>query len=140
MLQPTVVDPVSFKVWKDEAFALWREQWGKLYPDGSTSRELLTGISESYYLINLVDNDFVKDTCLWELLSAMLTQKELDQQTDFIYGTDDSCTSTGDQHSNGNGTSVTSKPFSQHYTMEEIIEAAHSVSLRQEAIDGTDAN
>ncbi len=35
IIQPTVVDPESFLVWKDEAFALWREQWGKLYPEGS---------------------------------------------------------------------------------------------------------
>lgn len=51
-----MVDPVSFKVWKDEAFALWREQWGKLYAEGSRSWNLLAAIADDYYLVNLVDN------------------------------------------------------------------------------------
>ncbi len=130
VLQPTVVDPVSFKVWKDEAFALWREQWGQLYPEGSTSRGLLTKISECYYLVNLVDNDYVKGTCLWDVLSAMLARKELDQQIDFIHETEDDNALYKHSLISSNHSFPT---YSQNYTMEEIIEAAHSVSLRQEA-------
>ena len=31
VLQPTVVDPEAFMVWKDEAFSLWLEQWASIY-------------------------------------------------------------------------------------------------------------
>jgi len=36
--QPTIVDPISFRAWSEEAFGLWREQWAKLYQPGSKSR------------------------------------------------------------------------------------------------------
>jgi methylenetetrahydrofolate reductase (NADPH) len=72
IIQPTVVDPVSFRVWKDEAFSLWTDSWAKLYPDDSDSQHLLTEISHTYFLVNLVDNDFPKDTCLWDILEKML--------------------------------------------------------------------
>ncbi|XP_023243844.1 methylenetetrahydrofolate reductase-like [Centruroides sculpturatus] len=71
IIQPTVVDPLSFRVWKDEAFALWNEQWAKLYPEESTSRNLLNKISQTYYLVNLVDNDYPKGNCLWNILEDM---------------------------------------------------------------------
>jgi len=59
ILQPTVVDTESFLVWKDEAFALWRTQWASLYEEGSQSRSLLERIVGTYFLVNLVDNNFI---------------------------------------------------------------------------------
>lgn len=41
IIQPTVVDPSSFKVWKDEAFEIWSCNWAQLYPEGDPSRKLL---------------------------------------------------------------------------------------------------
>jgi len=124
VLQPTVVDPVSFKVWKDEAFALWREQWGNLYPEGSPSRELLTRISESYYLINLVDNDYPKDSCLWDVLTAMFAQSELDRNKD------------SDLHSDDADTLITRDipiaSYLHQYTIEDIVETARLVEERPE--------
>uniref|UniRef100_A0ABM5EKD0 methylenetetrahydrofolate reductase (NADPH) n=1 Tax=Pogona vitticeps TaxID=103695 RepID=A0ABM5EKD0_9SAUR len=68
IIQPTVVDPVSFMSWKDEAFALWIEQWAKLYEEESPSRMIIQYIHDNYYLVNLVDNDFPLDSCLWRVL------------------------------------------------------------------------
>nr|KAF6506698.1 methylenetetrahydrofolate reductase [Rousettus aegyptiacus] len=68
IIQPTVVDPVSFMFWKDEAFALWIEQWGKLYEDESPSRMIIQYIHDNYFLVNLVDNDFPLDNCLWHVV------------------------------------------------------------------------
>lgn len=59
ILQPTIVDPISFKYWKDEAFGLWRSQWGALYEAGSESRAIIDTIHDTYLLCNIVDNDFV---------------------------------------------------------------------------------
>jgi methylenetetrahydrofolate reductase (NADPH) len=72
VLQPTVVDPISFKTWKDEAFSLWDESWASLYPDDSQSRQVLKDVCNSYFLINLVDNDYMKETCLWDILNQVL--------------------------------------------------------------------
>jgi hypothetical protein len=58
--QPTVVDPVSFLVWKDEAFDLWTSEWGSLYEEGSASRRVLADIAAHWWLISVVDNDHVK--------------------------------------------------------------------------------
>lgn len=68
VIQPTVVDPVSFMFWKDEAFALWIKQWGKLYDKESPSREIIQYIHDNYFLVNLVDNDFPLDSCLWQVI------------------------------------------------------------------------
>ena len=123
VLQPTVVDPVSFRVWKDEAFALWQEQWGKLYAEGSSSRDLLTRISESYYLVNLVDNDFPKESSLWEVLTAMFAQTELDKQA-----------AVPDTPAEDNETLEAPLPaasrYFHHYTMEDIVETARLVNER----------
>ncbi|CAG2106170.1 unnamed protein product, partial [Medioppia subpectinata] len=73
IIQPTVVDPISFKVWKDEAFSLWRDKWGHLYEEDSLSRRVLDDIHDNYYLVNLVDNEFPKECCLWQLLEDMFT-------------------------------------------------------------------
>ncbi|KAF9414363.1 hypothetical protein BGZ94_000415 [Podila epigama] len=57
VVQPTIVELSSFEAWKDEAFALW-EQWSRCYPVGSKPRELLTLMGDSWYLVNIVDNDY----------------------------------------------------------------------------------
>lgn len=68
--QPTVVDTESFLVWKDEAFALWHH-WGEIYEEGSPSRDLIKQITATWYLVNVVDNDFVSPT-VWALFDELL--------------------------------------------------------------------
>jgi len=59
--QPTVVDPFVFvNIWKDEAFALWQSQWASLYEEGSTSRTVIEKIAQTYYLVHIVDNNFIE--------------------------------------------------------------------------------
>ncbi|KAG8369333.1 hypothetical protein BUALT_Bualt14G0000500 [Buddleja alternifolia] len=60
IIQPTVVDPESFMVWKDEAFEVWSKGWAKLYPEADPSRKLLEEVQSSYYLVSLVDNDYIQ--------------------------------------------------------------------------------
>uniref|UniRef100_A0A1I8JPP0 Methylenetetrahydrofolate reductase n=1 Tax=Macrostomum lignano TaxID=282301 RepID=A0A1I8JPP0_9PLAT len=65
--QPTVCDGAAFLAWRDEAFALWTEEWGRLYEEGSPSRRLIESVAETYLLVALVDNDFTEDSVLWDL-------------------------------------------------------------------------
>ncbi|KIV84693.1 methylenetetrahydrofolate reductase [Exophiala sideris] len=57
VVQPTIVETVSFLAWKDEAFRLG-EDWAKCYPAGSGSRKLIETIMDECYLVNVVNNDF----------------------------------------------------------------------------------
>ena len=45
--------------------------WANLYPVGSKSRDIIAGIENTYYLVNLVDNDYVAGNCLFRLLERM---------------------------------------------------------------------
>lgn len=78
--QPTIVDPVSFDAWREEAFALWHEQWASLYEPESSSRAVLEKIRTTYYLVNLIDNDFPKGNCLWNVLDDMFSRVKLNQK------------------------------------------------------------
>ncbi|KAJ3217154.1 hypothetical protein HDU67_008374 [Dinochytrium kinnereticum] len=68
IVQPTVVDPVSFMAWKDEAFELWAK-WAELYPAGSKSMETINGIYGNWFLMNVVDNDFKKPEGVFEIFA-----------------------------------------------------------------------
>ncbi|KAJ1556157.1 hypothetical protein HK405_006092 [Cladochytrium tenue] len=57
IIQPTVVDPVSFMAWKDEAFDLWMK-WASIYDEDSPSYKLIKEISETWFLVNVVDNNY----------------------------------------------------------------------------------
>uniref|UniRef100_A0A7E4VGY0 methylenetetrahydrofolate reductase (NADPH) n=1 Tax=Panagrellus redivivus TaxID=6233 RepID=A0A7E4VGY0_PANRE len=73
--QPTVVDPLSFRVWKDEAYDAWLNIWAALYPEESKSRKLLQDIHDDFCLVTLVDNDFVKPSVLFEILEQVISDE-----------------------------------------------------------------
>jgi len=65
IIQPTVVDTEAFSSWKDEAFALWKSQWQCLYKPGIPSEHhkswnVIREIHDTFYLINVVDNDYIQ--------------------------------------------------------------------------------
>ena len=60
VIQPTVVDHHAFQIWKDEAFAMWIDPWAILYGHESDSYAFLHRCYETMYLVNVVDNDYVK--------------------------------------------------------------------------------
>eukprot|EP01135_Chromosphaera_perkinsii_P004436 Nk52_evm14s281 gene=Nk52_evmTU14s281 len=73
VIQPTVVDPVSFVVWKDEAFQLWKIHWLNWYKEGGAPFVLLSEMIKSYYLVNIVDNDFFESN-LFEMLAQWASE------------------------------------------------------------------
>ena len=52
IVQPTIVETISFLAWKDEAFKLGTD-WAKCHSALSLSRTLIEGIMEKWYLINI---------------------------------------------------------------------------------------
>ncbi|KAG0206631.1 hypothetical protein BGX28_001970 [Mortierella sp. GBA30] len=69
IIQPTVIEKVSFLAWRDEAFEIWRE-WEQLYPKGSESQRLLHQIGHDYWLFNVVNNDFRDEDGIWDIVLA----------------------------------------------------------------------
>lgn len=60
IVQPTVVDPKVFQtIWKDEAFSLWHDRWIDLVT-GASSKTFLEKCYNEYWLVNMVDNDYVQ--------------------------------------------------------------------------------
>jgi methylenetetrahydrofolate reductase (NADPH) len=57
IVQPTIVEAISFMAWKDEAFELGK-QWAALYEADSPSRKLIDDLMENCLLVNVVHNDF----------------------------------------------------------------------------------
>jgi methylenetetrahydrofolate reductase (NADPH) len=56
--QPTVVDLNSFVAWKDEAFELWSD-WHDALPEDSAARSIVKKCQSEWYLVNLVDNNYL---------------------------------------------------------------------------------
>ena len=52
IVQPTIVETISFMAWKDEAFRLGSD-WARCYPVSSSPRHLIDGIIENWYLVNI---------------------------------------------------------------------------------------
>ncbi|KAJ9126432.1 hypothetical protein QFC24_002175 [Naganishia onofrii] len=65
IVQPTIVEAVSFIAWKDEAFELG-VQWATLYPEGSESRKMIQQVMDTSYLVNIVANDFKDGMSIFE--------------------------------------------------------------------------
>lgn len=79
VVQPTVVDPHSFSVWKDEAFQLWTEDWANLYEKGSRSYKIIQDIVDHWYLVSVVENDYVSGDLFKVLLGETSKDDEVDE-------------------------------------------------------------
>lgn len=70
IVQPTIVETVSFLAWKDEAYRLG-EDWSKCYPPSSASRRLIGGLVNNWWLVNIVDNDFHKTGRIFDTFEGL---------------------------------------------------------------------
>ena len=44
---------------QDEAFQLWTTEWARLYESGSKSHRVISDIASTWFLVSVVDNDYV---------------------------------------------------------------------------------
>lgn len=75
IVQPTVVDPRTFLIWKDEAFSHWMDKWATIYDKDSKSHEYLQSVHDSYFLVNVVENDFINGN-LSEILCQFIDKNQ----------------------------------------------------------------
>lgn len=66
VIQPTIVEKISFLAWKEEAFRLTLE-WSHCFPEGEAARKFLETVSKEWYLINIVFNDFQNEYGIFEI-------------------------------------------------------------------------
>lgn len=89
IIQPTVVDLSTFRIWKNEAYDIWLKRWAVLYEneemEQNHSYKLLKHISDTYSLVNIVDNDFQKSNCLFELLDKVFAYENRDYNQHQIF-------------------------------------------------------
>jgi methylenetetrahydrofolate reductase (NADPH) len=57
IIQPTIVETISFLAWKDEAYRLG-EDWSKCHDSASPSRKLIQQVMDDWYLVNIGKNTF----------------------------------------------------------------------------------
>ena len=77
VVQPTVVDHQAFMIWKDEAFKHWVDDWGFIYGLEAPSCKFLEMAMNKFYLVNIVDNDYVNG----DLNKVLLEFIEKNQET-----------------------------------------------------------
>ncbi|KAK8119386.1 methylenetetrahydrofolate reductase [Apiospora kogelbergensis] len=70
IVQPTIVESISFLAWKDEAFRLGLD-WSHCHDAGTPSRALIEGMMNDWYLINIVNNDFHSPRAIFELFEGL---------------------------------------------------------------------
>ncbi|KAH3672674.1 hypothetical protein WICMUC_004192 [Wickerhamomyces mucosus] len=72
VLQPTIVEKISFLAWKDEVFRIAHE-WSAIFDsnDDKISKLTIQSIIENYALVNIVDNDYVGSEKIFKLFEDL---------------------------------------------------------------------
>jgi methylenetetrahydrofolate reductase (NADPH) len=70
IVQPTIVETIAFLAWKDEFYRLGGD-WANCYAAHTASRHLINNIMETWYLINIVHNDFHVENGIFPLFDGL---------------------------------------------------------------------
>jgi methylenetetrahydrofolate reductase (NADPH) len=70
IVQPTIVETISFLAWKDEFFRLGQD-WAECHTAISPSRYLIEDLMDEWWLVNVVDNDFHRSHGPFELFKGL---------------------------------------------------------------------
>ncbi|KAK1759326.1 methylenetetrahydrofolate reductase-domain-containing protein [Echria macrotheca] len=70
IVQPTIVESISFLAWKDEAFQLGVD-WARCYEADTPSRLVIQKMMDTWYLVNIVNNDFHEPRTIFEVLRGL---------------------------------------------------------------------
>ncbi|KAI9678326.1 MAG: hypothetical protein M1817_006272 [Caeruleum heppii] len=106
IVQPTIVETISFLAWKDEAFRLGYD-WAHCHSVSSPSRHLIENIMDTWYLVNIVHNDFHQSRSIFSLFDG-LQVPDLDKELAVSRAVKDLHSSNGvEVHGTVNGVSTT---------------------------------
>lgn len=51
---------------------LWTTIWASIYDDESASNALIHTIHDSYFLVAIIDNDFINSTSIWSVFHELV--------------------------------------------------------------------
>lgn len=97
IVQPTIVESISFLAWKDEAYEIGRN-WARVYDEKSKSRKMLERIfgegssdedghsdatddESGWFLVNVVHNDFKKPDAIFKPFLAAVDAESVASAT-----------------------------------------------------------
>lgn len=67
IVTPTIIEGVSFRAWREEAFAIWGE-WGRVFERGGECERFLRGVGRGVWLVNVIGHEYRERGRLWEIL------------------------------------------------------------------------
>lgn len=85
IVQPTIVEAISFLAWKDEAYRLGTD-WGHCYDQTTMSRHLIEAIMDTWHIVNIVNNDFHETHTIFELFDGLSVKSAGDSLVNGIAG------------------------------------------------------
>ncbi|KAF2152018.1 methylenetetrahydrofolate reductase 2 [Myriangium duriaei CBS 260.36] len=119
IVQPTIVETVSFLAWKDEFFRLGHD-WSSCYDNDDPGRYLIAGMMKDWYLVNIVHNDFRRERGIFPLFDGLevpgldesltITSDVLEQYAKTRRTSMTNGTNGTNGHSSPNGTQTPVKP------------------------------
>ncbi|KAF2403346.1 methylenetetrahydrofolate reductase-like protein [Trichodelitschia bisporula] len=71
IIQPTIVETISFLAWKDEFFRLGKD-WADCHSASTPTRYLIEDLMDTWYLVNIVHNDFRQKHAIFELFDGLV--------------------------------------------------------------------
>ncbi|QIX00671.1 hypothetical protein AMS68_006188 [Peltaster fructicola] len=83
IVQPTIVEMVSFLAWRDEFYYLG-SQWAKCYEENSESKRLIQGVMDGWYLVNIVHNDFRNNRAIFPFFEGLSALELESKQTNGV--------------------------------------------------------
>ncbi len=78
IVQPTIVETISFLAWKDEAYRLG-DDWARCHSVSSPSRHLIEEIMETWYLVNIGMVSATQLSTAWMLIVILIVNNDFHQ-------------------------------------------------------------
>ncbi|KAJ4359864.1 methylenetetrahydrofolate reductase (NAD(P)H) met13 [Didymosphaeria variabile] len=119
IVQPTIVEAVSFLAWKDEFYRLG-QQWANCHASISPSRYVIEDIMDTWYLINIVHNNFQEDNGIFPLFDGLeVTDMEKELHSTGI---------TNGETTDGDSAASSRPTNGGKSTLNDLVEAAKSAA------------
>lgn len=127
IVQPTIVETVSFLAWKDEFYRLGQD-WANCHASASPARYVIGDLVDTWYLLNIVHNDFHVTSGIFPLFEGLKVEG-MDKK--FVNGTTaDASTTNGHSGANGtNGTTNGDKPDASQKDEKSLLDTAKAAAV-----------
>lgn len=131
IVQPTIVETVSFLAWKDEFYRLGQD-WANCHSSASPARYVIGDLIDTWYLLNIVHNDFHVTNGIFPIFQGLEVEGMGKKFENGIIA--DTPTTNGHTDTNGtNGTTNGDKPDAPQKDQKEAKEAKDEKSVLETA-------